>query len=113
MSGQWQGGKGSKRRPENRQAIDDNWDKIFRKKMKVIIYGKDNCPYCDMADRLATQVTHETPTITYNKYMLDEDFNRETLMETFPGARTFPQIIVDGEKIGGFTEFKALVDASK
>jgi len=34
-------------------------------------------------------------------------------METFPGARTFPQIIVDGEKIGGFTEFKALVLASK
>ena len=30
--------------------------------------------------------------------MLDEDFDRETLMETFPGARTFPQIIVDGEK---------------
>ena len=25
----------------------------------------------------------------------------------------FPQIIVDGEKIGGFTEFKALVEASK
>ncbi len=35
------------------------------------------------------------------------------LAETFPGARTFPQIIVDGEKIGGFTEFKALVDTSK
>ena len=33
--------------------------------------------------------------------MLDEDFDRETLMETFPGARTFPQIIVDGNKIGG------------
>ena len=42
--------------------------------------------------------------------MLDEDFDRETLMETFPGARTFPQIIVDGNKIGGYTEFKKLVD---
>ena len=43
--------------------------------------------------------------------MLDEDFTREQLFETFPTARTFPQIIVDGEKIGGFTEFKALVDS--
>jgi glutaredoxin len=34
-------------------------------------------------------------------------------METFPGARTFPQIIVNDEKIGGFTEYKELVDASK
>ena len=44
--------------------------------------------------------------------MLDEDFDREALMETFPGARTFPQIIVDGNKIGGYTEFKAIVDGN-
>ena len=42
--------------------------------------------------------------------MLDEDFTREELMEKFPTARTFPQIVVEGQSIGGFTEFKALVD---
>jgi len=76
--------------------------------MKVEIYSKLNCPYCVQAKGLAEREGHE---LTYK--MLDEDFDRETLMETFPGARTFPQIIVDGEKIGGFTEYKALVDASK
>lgn len=76
--------------------------------MKVEIYSKPQCPYCDMAKRLAEQKGYE---LTYK--MLDEDFNRETLMETFPGARTFPQIIVDGEKIGGYTEFKALVDSKE
>jgi len=76
--------------------------------MKVEIYSKPQCPYCVQAKALAEREGHE---LTYK--MLDEDFNRETLMETFPGARTFPQIIVDGEKIGGFTEYKALVDASK
>ena len=25
----WQGGKGSKRRPEDKKKIDNNWDKIF------------------------------------------------------------------------------------
>jgi glutaredoxin len=44
--------------------------------------------------------------------MLDVDFDREVLMETFPGARTFPQIIVNGDKIGGYTEFKAIVDGN-
>ena len=73
-----------------------------------VIYSKPNCSYCVQAKALAEREGHE---LTYK--MLDEDFDRETLMETFPGARTFPQIIVDGEKIGGFTEFKALVDASK
>ncbi|MDA8842154.1 glutaredoxin [bacterium] len=76
--------------------------------MKVEIYSKPQCPYCVQAKALAEREGYE---LTYK--MLDEDFDRETLMETFPGARTFPQIIVDGEKIGGFTEFKALVDASK
>jgi glutaredoxin 3 len=76
--------------------------------MKVEIYSKPQCPFCVQAKALAEREGHE---LTYK--MLDEDFDRETLMETFPGARTFPQIIVDGEKIGGFTEYKALVDASK
>jgi glutaredoxin 3 len=61
-----------------------------------------------MAKRLAEKEGHE---LTYK--MLDEDFSREQLFEVFPTARTFPQIIVDGEKIGGFTEFKALVDSKE
>ena len=76
--------------------------------MKVVIYSKPQCPFCVQAKALAEREGHE---LTYK--MLDEDFDRETLMETFPGARTFPQIIVNGEKIGGFTEYKALVEASK
>jgi len=76
--------------------------------MKVEIYSKPQCPFCVQAKALAEREGHE---LTYK--MLDEDFDREALMETFPGARTFPQIIVDGEKIGGFTKFKALVESSK
>jgi len=73
--------------------------------MKVEIYSKPQCPYCDMAKALAEQKGYD---LTVK--MLDVDFDRELLMETFPGARTFPQIIVDGNKIGGYTEFKALSD---
>ena len=73
--------------------------------MHIQIYSKPQCPYCDMAVRLAEGLV-ETPGVTYNKYMLDEDFNRQQLMEKFPTARTFPQITIDGESIGGYTEFK-------
>ena len=76
--------------------------------MKVEIYSKPQCPYCDMAKNLA-----EAKGYDLTVKMLDEDFDRETLMETFPGARTFPQIIVDGDKIGGYTEFKGIVDNAK
>ena len=30
------GGKGSKQRPTNKQAYDDNYDRIFRKKREVV-----------------------------------------------------------------------------
>lgn len=75
--------------------------------MKVEIYSKPQCPFCVQAKALAEREGHE---LTYK--MLDEDFDRESLMETFPGARTFPQIIVDGDKIGGYIEFKALIDTN-
>ena len=67
--------------------------------MKVEIYSKPQCPYCVQAKALAEREGHE---LTYK--MLDEDFDREKLMETFPGARTFPQIIISGNKIGGYDQ---------
>ena len=72
--------------------------------MIVEIYSKPQCPYCIQAKALAESKGYE---LTYK--MLDEDFDREALMETFPGARTFPQITVNGELIGGYTEFAAKV----
>ena len=59
--------------------------------MKVEIYSKPQCPYCDMAKRLAEQRGYD---LTYK--MLNEDFDRETLMETFQ-VQEHSQII-DGEE---------------
>ena len=67
----------------------------------IEIYGKDFCPYCDKAVALCEQKGVE---FTYKK--LGRDFNREEMMETFPSARTFPQIIFNKEKIGGYTELE-------
>jgi glutaredoxin len=70
----------------------------------IEIYGKDNCPYCDKAKALCERIGEE-----YEYKLLGFDFTREEMMETFPTARTFPQIIVDGNKIGGYTELEELV----
>lgn len=32
MSGQWEGGKGSKQRPTDIKKYSDNWDRIFKSK---------------------------------------------------------------------------------
>ena len=72
--------------------------------MIVEIYGKEQCPFCTKAKGLAEREGHE---FTYKQ--LGVDFEFPEIMETFPSARTFPQIVVDGEKVGGYTEYEALV----
>ena len=71
----------------------------------IEIYGKDFCPYCDKAVALCEQKDYN---YTYKK--LGRDFTREDLFEKFPGARTFPQISIDSENIGGYTELVTYTD---
>lgn len=67
----------------------------------IEIYGTEHCPFCDMAKVLCTQKQKE-----YAYFQLGKDFTKEELIEKFPTARTFPQIIIDGEKIGGYDNLK-------
>ena len=76
--------------------------------MNIEIYSKPDCPYCDRAVHIAQQIIQETTHIKYEKKMLDEDFTFEELLEKSPNARTFPQIFVDGELIGGYNEFEKM-----
>ena len=62
----------------------------------IEIYGKPACPFCDMAKALC-----ETRKLPFKYFQLDTDFTREEVLEMFPGARTFPQIKVNGTSIGG------------
>lgn len=69
--------------------------------MNVILYTKDNCSYCVNAKLLLT-----SKGISFTENKLGEDFTRETLLEMFPEAKTFPVIVVDGFNIGGYVQLK-------
>ena len=68
----------------------------------IEIWSKPNSVFCDKAEMLCKMKSLE-----YKKYMLDVDYTREDFVEKFPEARTFPQITMDGNYIGGFTELDA------
>ena len=70
--------------------------------MMIEIYGKTFCPYCDKAKALC-----EREGLEYSYKELDKDFTREEFFNIFPTARTFPQIKIDGNDIGGYTELEA------
>jgi len=67
----------------------------------ITIYGKEACGFCNMAKTLC-----ESKNAEYTYLQLDEDYNADEFSEKFPTARTFPQITVDEEAIGGFSELR-------
>jgi len=73
--------------------------------LNIEIWGKEPCPFCTMAKNLCESKGLE---FTYKHYGID--FSRNEMLDTFPTARTFPQIIVNEEKIGGYDNLKALLE---
>jgi len=65
--------------------------------MEVSIYSKPNCVFCDKAKM---KLQKYNPKI----YMLDMDYNRNDFFKKFPQAKTFPQIIINNENVGGYYE---------
>ena len=62
-----------------------------------IIYTKEACPYCDMAKNLMKKNGN-----SFTEIKLGTDITREEFVFTFPGVKTAPFIIIDGEHIGGY-----------
>ena len=69
--------------------------------MKAVIWSKDACPFCDQAKNLL-----KLKGIEYEERNISRDWTREQLLEAVPDARTVPQIFLDEELIGGFTELR-------
>lgn len=76
--------------------------------MNIEIWSKEQCSQCEMAIHKAQAMIQERSDISYNVLKLGQDFNREDVLTEFPNARTFPQIKIDGNNIGGWTEFQKI-----
>jgi glutaredoxin len=72
--------------------------------MKITIYGKDNCTYCTMAKNLAESKGAEVRYLSMGK-----DYTAQNFMAEFPGARTFPQVVFNGRKVGGYAALVELL----
>ena len=70
--------------------------------MRAIVWSKDNCPYCVQAKALLNQKN-----IQFEERKIGDGWTKEQLLEAVPSARTVPQILLDGELVGGFTELRA------
>ncbi len=82
--------------------------------MQAEIYTKTSCPYCVKAKALLAEKG-----ISYREYIISPGFGestlgenqryvtRDQLLEKAPNAKTVPQIWLEGNYIGGYTELAA------
>ena len=67
----------------------------------AVVWSRDQCPYCDQAKALL-----KMKGIEFEERNVSKDWTKEQLLEAVPTARTVPQIVLDGELIGGFNELR-------
>ena len=74
--------------------------------MKVLIYTKDNCIWCDRA-----KILLDSKKISYNEIDLSDDSERLKFYEKIgDNVKTVPQVFIDDERIGGFQDLKVFLD---
>lgn len=71
--------------------------------MNITIYTKHNCPNCYTAKSLL-----HNRGLEYSEINIDEGpVTRENFMSAYPEARQMPQIIIDGQRVGGLAGLQA------
>jgi glutaredoxin 3 len=75
---------------------------------QVTVYTTDFCPYCSSAKTLLAKRS-----VQYEEINLARDPDGRTRLSQLTGMITFPQIVIDGETLGGFQELLAADRAGK
>ena len=63
------------------------------------VYSKDGCPYCNKIEQVM-----ELSGLNYVIYKLDKNFDKKSFYGEFGEGSTFPQVTMNGEKLGGCTD---------
>ena len=71
----------------------------------AIVWSKDNCPYCDQAKALL-----KLKGIAYEEKKIGQGYTKEQLLEAVPTARTVPQIFINNNLVGGFTQLQTYIN---
>lgn len=82
--------------------------------MFTVIFGRPGCPYCVRAKEVADQLTESRDDFKYRYVDIQAEGISKADLEKSAGkpVETVPQIFIDQEHIGGFTEFEAYAKAN-
>ena len=72
---------------------------------QVVVWSQPNCPGCDTTKKLLDQLG-----VPYQVNVIDTPETKQLFFTTLPGARSIPQIVIDGKWIGGLQEFRRFLN---
>jgi glutaredoxin 3 len=75
---------------------------------KVVIYSKGYCPYCVAAKNLFAKKG-----VQFEEIFMDDKPDEYQALKERTGMMTVPQIFINDELIGGYTDLAALDKANK
>lgn len=75
---------------------------------KVILYTKDQCPYCRLAKDLLS-----AKQVKFDEVRVDLDADQLEKMVRLSNRRTVPQIFINDQPIGGYDDLAALAKSGK
>lgn len=70
---------------------------------KIMIYSKTYCPYCDRAKAL-----FDGKGVKYEEKILDTSGDEFAALKKKTGMMTVPQIFINDQLVGGYSELSAL-----
>jgi glutaredoxin 3 len=75
---------------------------------KITVYSTEPCSFCTRVKGLLT-----ARGVEFTEVNLAEDPEGRVELASRTGMMTFPQILIDGELLGGFTEVQAAIDSGR
>ena len=63
------------------------------------VYSREGCPYCDKIQQVL-----QLAELRHVIYKLDRDFDRDAFYQQFGQGSTFPQVVLNGDNLGGCTD---------
>ena len=72
---------------------------MSEKLMNFTVYSRDGCPYCTKIQQVL-----QIAELKHVIYKLNRDFEREAFYQQFGQGSTFPQVVLNGDNLGGCTE---------
>jgi len=63
------------------------------------VFSKDGCPFCTKVQEVL-----DLAGLNFVTYKLDKDFDKSSFYGEFGEGSTFPQVVMNGNKLGGCQE---------